>query len=159
MSDQYQSTNKLSENTYPERSHLLLEGIIDIAPSEYTLIGGMYTKVKGVDFTRLIKLGARNKGFGPQSLDIQVRKTKLISGGGQIDDYYYTLPFTEYSSFSPVTITERAIAYQHNVYITADQIYAAFIEITHQLSVLPGRTQSFSYKIYSTLYEYTDTLF
>lgn len=157
MADIYKSTNKLAENPYPERSHLLLEGILDISTDSYSSYQGGYYASSSVNITNYIKLGNRNKGFDPQTLEAKVWKTTCITPSGQVDDYYYPLPLTKFYDLSTGQVDEWAIGYIHNIYITADDATTSYMTIEHYLKDAPGRIQSFSYKIYNTIYNFTDT--
>lgn len=159
--DQYQSTNKLAENPYPERSHLLLEGILDIAPSQYGALGGssgFYIASQGVDLTKLIKLGNRIKGFSPKELEAKVWHNTFTSSGGDLNDRFRSLPFMIFSGYNPLALTDHAHFYMNNVYVTSEDESATYLQIIHVANAIPGRVQSFSYKIYNTIYEFTDTL-
>lgn len=159
--DVYQSTNKLPDNPYPERSHLLIEGVIDIAPSSYIAYpgnSGFYVASEDFDLTRLIQLGNRNKGFPPVSLEAKVWLDSLVSGGGQIDDHYKPLPILVMGGYTSLSITQHTVFELHSVYIIADDVSSMYLNIQDVRNAVPGRTQSFSYKVYNTTYEYTDTL-
>lgn len=157
MADIYKSTNKLADNPYPERSHLLLEGIIDIPTSDYSSYSGGYLATSSLNISNYIKLGNRKKSFDPQTLEAKCWKTTCITPSGQVDDYYYALPLTKFYDLSTGQVDEWAICYVHNIYITADDVSTSYMTIEHYVKTAPGRTQSFSYKIYNTIYNFTDT--
>lgn len=153
----YESTNALPGNPYPERSGVLAEGIIDIPTSEYSLVGGMYQAIATLDLSPYVKLGNRFKGFPPQCFETKVWKTAKVTPGGSINDYHEPLPFTQFATFDPVDFQEHARFVLQNVYITADDVSALYLQIYHALSSSPARVQSFSYKLYNTIFEFTDT--
>lgn len=152
-----QSTDKRSEDTRPESPRLLLEGIIDIDPSEYYSHDGGYITIYSLNITELNDLGNRVKGYTPQSLEIKAWKTSVVSPGGQINDYFYPLNFTLFDDYSTGAVSEHAHLGITNQYIIGDGLHVSLFNITHWVDTLPGRVQSFSYKIYSTIYEFTDT--
>lgn len=159
--DSYQSTNKLAENPYPERSHLLLEGILDIEPSEYQALAGssgFYIASKGVDLSNLIKLGNRIKGFTPKELEARVWHDTFTNSGGDLNDTFRPLPFVLFSGYNPLAVQHHAHFFMNNVYVTSEDLSATYLQIIDVVNAVPGRTQSFSYKIYNTIYEFTDTL-
>ena len=157
MADIYQKTDNRSEDTNPETPRLLAEGIIDIPIADYYSYSGGYITIYSLNISELNDLGNRVKGYTPQSLDIRAWKTSVSSPGGQINDTFYPLNFTRYSSFSTPTISEYALIDITNQYIIGHGLHVSLFDITHWNSTLPGRPQSFSYKIYSTIFEFTDT--
>ena len=157
MADLYRSTNRLQENPYPERSHLLSEGIIDIVPGDYYVFQGGYISIASFNISDFVKLGNRQKGFTPETLEIKIWKTTKITPGGQINDYFNPLPFTKFENLSTGQVKEYALVQVTNQYIIGDDLSISLLDITHYMSTLPGRTQSFSYKIYNTIYPFTDT--
>lgn len=157
MADIYQKTDNRSEDTNPETPRLLAEGIIDIPIADYYSHQGGYITVYSLNISELNDLGNRLKGYEPQSLEIKVWKTTVQSPGGQINDIFYPLNFQIYSDYSTSALSEHAYITITNQYIIGDGLHVSLFGITHWMSTLPSRPQSFSYKIYSTIYEFTDT--
>ena len=152
-----QTTDNRSESTNPETPRLLAEGIIDIPIADYYSYSGGYITIYSLNISELNDLGNRVKGYTPQSLDVKVWKTSVSSPGGQINDIFYPLNFTIFDDYSTGAVLEQANIDITNQYIIGDGLHVSLFDITHWMSTLPGRTQSFSYKIYSTIYEFTDT--
>lgn len=157
MSDIYQTTDKRLQDTNPETPRLLLEGIVDIKVSDYYAYSGGYISIASLNISELNDLGNRLKGFPPKTLELKVWKNNIISSGGDIFDYYYPLPYLDFVDMSTGEVKESATAGILNQYIIGDDLSVSLMDITHYSKTLPGRTQSFSYKIYSTIYPFTDT--
>jgi len=165
MSDLYQSTNKLSENTYPERSHLLLEGVDDFIGTDFVSDGGgNYVAAKAVDLTSLVRLGDRIKGFPPTTLEAKVWLNQTYSAGGDIHDYMRPTPYTGniYSSIiSPSVYTGSVTHLVDNVYIVGDGLWTSYLEIVVTIPFNPTALSfklGVSYKVYNTIYQFTNYL-
>lgn len=156
MSDTYQSTNKLSQDPYPQTARLLQEGIITIPTSDYSSVTGGYGAISTIEITQFNRLGNRIKGSDPQTLKIEVQRTEKISGGGQIDDFFYPLPYTTFNNYNTGQVSSHHYFLTHNVYVIADDAYASYLTIFSFFDGLPG-TQSFSYKIWSNIFMFADT--
>lgn len=157
MTDSYQTTDKLSQDTNPQTPRLLQEGVIDIPVADFSAVTGGYSGGGGVEITQLNDLGNRLKGFDPMTLKIDVYHTEKITPGGQVDDYFRQVPYVVFNNLSTGEVLKQASYEIHNIYVSADSISASYLTVTYFQSTLPGRIQSFSYKIYSTIYEFTDT--
>lgn len=154
MAELFNSTNKLPDNPYPERSHLLTEGIIDLTAASYTASGSGYASTDYVDITQFVKFGSREKGFGPAVLESKVWLTQKGGSISMINDVASPLPIT---LFSGSTLLRQTYFEIQNIYDIDLDLSTSEIQIYDYRSALPTRTQSFSYKIYATIYQFTDT--
>lgn len=155
MADQYQSTDKRSQDTRPEVPRLLLEGIYTFDTTELEAVTGGFSASTEIDITSINDLGNRNKGFDPQSLEARVWYTRKLEFGGQIEDYMRPLPYVNFNNFSTGEVAEQATYYIQNVYIVADDLWASYLILTWFVSSVTTNA-SFSYKIYSTVYQFDD---
>jgi hypothetical protein len=157
MADEYQSTDRRPENTNPETARLLLEGILTIPVADFSAVTGGYSGTGEIEITQLNDLGNRLKGSDPQTLKVEIYHTEKLTPGGQIDDYFRPVPYVVFNNLSTGEVLKQARYEIHNVYVIADSLYASYLSMTYFQSTLPGREQSFSYKIYSTIFGFDDT--
>jgi hypothetical protein len=158
MSDLYQSTNKLADNPYPERSHLLLEGIVDVTPAEYVAFGGGSWK-RGqaiVDITPVIKVGDRNRGYPPETLEAKawLNISEIITGF--VYDVLRPVGFVRYDSSGVLQEWSRLFIQVQSDKDAPDFTSTLYIE--NYVLTAPINTASFSYKVYNTLYQFTDVV-
>ena len=151
-----QTTDKLGENTNPQTPRLLKEDKFELIPSDYSAVTGGYLASEEIVITDLNDLGNREKGFDPQTLYVEAMKAVKVTPGGQVDDYFNALPYTEFSNYATGAVAELAWYELHNVWVTGDQTFASYVTIYHFIDTLPARDQQFSYKIYSTIYQFND---
>lgn len=154
MADQYQTTNRLAENTAPETPRLLLEGTAILDADDFTVSGvGFYNSVT-IEITGLNDLGNRLKS-PPTTLDVKAWRSENSTFGGQIEDYFYQLPDTTFDT-STGTVETISQVLVTNVYIVADQVFASYLRLSHWSNSTVTRNVALSYKIYSTIYEFED---
>lgn len=151
-----QTTDRKSFDTNPQTATLLREGKFELLPGDYSAVTGGYLASEEVELTDLNDLGNRQKGFDPQTLYCEAMKAKKVTPGGQVDDYFYQLPYVEFTNYSTGQVTEHAYYEFHNVWVSGDATFASYFTVYHFISSLPGRDQQFSYKIYSTIYQFND---
>lgn len=146
MADQYQSTDKRSEDTRPEVPRLLLEGIVSFDVNDFQVASGGFDAQTSIDITQINDLGNRSKGFDPQTLDVRAWFFTTLTFGGQVDDTYQPMPW--FSSGRTATFSIQ------NVYVIADDLNTSNLVIyffnTTAIDV------SISYKIYSTIFKFDD---
>jgi len=164
MSDLYQSTNKLADNPYPERSHLLLEGVEDFIGTDFSASGGNYVAQKHVTLTDLVRLGDRIKGFPPTTLEAKVWCNQTYQTGGDIFDFMHPLPYTGniYSSILMPSVYTGSVTYEVvNTYIVGDGVWSSYVYIVVTIPFNPTALAfklGVSYKIYNTIYQFTNYL-
>lgn len=163
MSDIFQSTDKLPENPYPERSHLLLEGIVDFVAADFSSAGsGNYVALKAIKLSDFIKLGDRKKGFDPESLDVKVWMCQTTTTGGDINDYIRPLPYNGdifTSVASPSTQTGKITFEINNQYVSSGGgSWASYLYIICLANYNPSSSfrMSAAYKVYNTIYRFTN---
>lgn len=150
----YQSTDKLSQDTNPQTPRVLLEGTVVATSADYTLTSGKYQARLDIDISGLNDLGNRVKGFNPETLDADVYLLTKVTPGGQIDDYFFKLPHVNYD-IATDSIVDYTYAFLQNQYIIADDVSASYLVIVDIQTGLPNE-QSFAYKIYSTSFQLED---
>lgn len=163
MADAYQSTDRKSENAYPETPRLLKEGILQVAVADYqSVTGGYQITADGdgnypatIDITELNDLGNRSKGFSPETLDVHIYKLSSVTGGGQVVDTFYRLPYVTFSNYSTGAVSELIRFYIQNTFVVADDLSTSFLWIEHFVDTQPTEIQEFSYKIYSTTFGFS----
>lgn len=156
MADQYQSTDRRTEDTNPETARLLLEGIYTFTTGQFAAVTGGFLATTSIDITSLNDLGNRLKSTGPETLEAKVWRTSKITPGGQIDDYFYPLPYITFNNRSTGEVDTEATYNLQNTFVTAGSIYASYLTLSMFARTAPTRDISFSYKIYSTIYHFDD---
>lgn len=156
MSDSYQSTDRKSTDTRPETPRLLLESTATLATTDFSAVTGGYFASVEIEITDLNDLGNRVKGFGPQTLQAEIMHTLKLTPGGQIDDYFYPLPYSLFSNYSTGAVSRSTWFEIHNAYVIAGSSWASYLTIYFFQDAAVTRDISFSYKIYSTVFEFDD---
>lgn len=151
-----QTTDKRSLDTNPETPRLLLEDKFTLLYSSYAAVTGGYLTTETIELTELNDLGNRIKGFDPETLTAEVMMSKKLTPGGQVDDYFYPVPYVAFNNYSTGEVDEWASFYLQNTYVIADNTYASYLTISHFLRTQPTRDRQFSYKIFSKVFQFDD---
>lgn len=164
--DQFNSTDKRPVDPYPETPRRISNGIVDFAVTDFNLVSGRWVATKAVDLTDLIDLGNRVKGFPPKCLKAEVWVLQTTSYGGETRDYMRPLPYNGDIRKSSIAFGNIDIKhYIQNLYLVVENAHSSTLYITASLdydpdttSFVPGWNLSCSYKIESTIYDFTNAL-
>lgn len=156
MADQYQTTDRLAENTNPQVARLLLEDNFVFDTTDYSAVTGGYLASEEIEITNLNDLGNRQKGFSPQTFYAEAMISYKLTPGGQVDDYFWQFPYTIFVNRSTGEVDSQAYYEFHNVWITGDETFASYLTFYHFEKTQPTRDRQISYKIYSTIYQFED---
>ncbi len=154
MSETYQSTNKKSEDTKPERRRLIHSGTMSVG--NFASYDGGYWASNSIDITNFNQVKSVWEEIGPCTFDVEVMHT--IQESGEFS-YFRKVPY--YRRFDPAGGggTKTNWCYTEITNQTSIGVFYSTLRIDYYTGALEFGdkssaywTQYFHYKIWSTLY-------